>query len=366
MNLKTFRQKITASLAAVALGGTMIFSAPVAEAIDAGSIIGIGGAILSGTIQMKQAQLEIEHLNNTEKGRRELYNAFREKYGVNNDAKLNARLSSIMTNLSNAVAVVDISIVDKPYLYFISADDSVNAGCGLGHVMMVNVGTFKNIHSDDEIAAIVGHEMGHGQKDHTAKSTKKRINKATLAQIGVSAAGGGTLAGIIGTIALTNSVAHGDRKQETEADNLAWEYMLHTNYNIGACAAVQQKFVEMFGASNRSTILNPSDHPDSDKRRDNYVKKLYEYSGKHTSARDGVVTVNGKTFMTVAKTSKMSSAERSYFVLGNLAKAFHEGKNNYAATVSNGKVYLGDQEIVTPVSGDESAETLAARLNAIK
>ena len=110
-----------------------------------------------------------------------------------------------------------------------------------------------------------------------------------LANVAVSAAGGTTLASVVGSIALTNSVAHGDRKMETEADNLAWEYMLRTNYNIGACAAVQQRFVEIFGAKNKSTILNPSDHPDSDKRRDNYAKKLFEYSGKHAEAKDGVV-----------------------------------------------------------------------------
>ena len=367
MALKNLRKKITATVAAGAIGCGVIFSAPApAEAIGVGDIVGIGGAVLSGTVQMKQAQAQIDKFNNTEGGRQELLNQFRQKYGVNNDPTINKRMDSIMQNLSAAVAVVDPSINDKPYLYFVSADKSFNAFCSMGHVMTVNTGAFDNLTTDDEIAAVVGHEMGHGQKDHVAKGTKKRINKTTLASIGVSAAGGSTLANAIGAIALTNSVAHGDRKYETEADNLAWEYILNTNYNIGACAAVQQKFVEMFGGKYNTTILNPSDHPDSDKRRDNYANKLYEYSGKHASAKDGVVTVNGKTFMTVAQTSTMSSAERAFFVLGNLAKSYHTGKNKSEATVKNGTVYLGDQAIVTSTSDDESAATLAARLNEIK
>jgi len=367
MILKTLRKKITATLAAGVIGCGIIFSTPApVEAIGVGEIIGIGGAVLSGSAQMSEAKKQIAYANETEQGRQELYQKFRKEYGVNNDATLNARLKSIMANLSNAVAVVDPTIKDKPYLYFISADKTLNAACSMGHVMMVNTGAFDYIKTDDEIAAIVGHEMGHGQKDHVAKGMKKRINKVMLANIGVSAAGGSDLAAIIGTLALKNSVAHGDRKQESEADNMAWEYMLNTNYNIGACAAVMQRLAEIGGEKSGSNILNPSDHPETGKRRDNYATKLYEYSGKHASARDGVVTVNGKTFMTVAQTSTMSSAERSFFVLGNLAKAYHTGKNHFDATVKNGTVYLGDQAIVTPTSGDESAATLADRLNAIK
>ena len=370
MNLKNLTKKIAATLAATAIGLSITFSVPKnVEAFGIGDAINIGGALIQGNAQMKQAQKEIDVLDKTEEGRQYLFNYYREQVGVNTDANLNSRLSAIMTNLTNAVKAVepdDTSIIERPYLYFVSADKNFNAFCSMGHVMTVNTGAFDNVANDDEIAAIVGHEMGHGQRDHAAKGTKKKINKQMLANVAVSAAGGTTLASVVGSIALTNSVAHGDRKMETEADNLAWEYMLRTNYNIGACAAVQQRFVEIFGAKNKSTILNPSDHPDSDKRRDNYAKKLFEYSGKHAEAKDGVVNVNGKKFLTVAATDKMSSAERAYFVLGNLARAYHDGKNSSQATVSNGTVYLGDQAIITPTSDDESAAVLAERLNEIK
>lgn len=370
MNLKNLTKKITATLSAGVIGASIIFSAPAtAQAFGIGEIIGIGGAILQGQVDMNQAKKEIEVLNATEEGRQYLFNMFREKYGVNDDYTINNRLKNIMTNLTAAVKATDPadnSINERPYLYFVSADKSLNAFCSMGHVMTVNTGAFTYLATDDEIAAIVGHEMGHGQKDHVAKGIKKSINKQMLANVAVTAAGGSTLANIVGTIALNNSVAHSDRKQETEADNLAWEYIQRTNYNLGACAAVMQRLAELYGEKNNSNILNPSDHPDTDKRRDNYATKLYEHSGKHCSARDGVVTVNGKTFLTAGATSNMSSAERAYFVLGNLAAAFHEGKNKSNATVSNGTVYLGNQAIITPNANDESAETLAARLNEIK
>lgn len=361
MNLK---KKITSALTAAAVGLSLTLGTP---AVTEAAVVEDAAIILAqGWALNKQIDANIKRFNDTEEGRQELYQKFREKYGVCEDYEYNATLDRIMTNLTRGVEVVDPTIRKKPYIYFVSAQESVNAACSMGHVMMVNAGTFRKITNEDELAAIVGHEMGHGQKDHVAKGNKKRLNKMVVASLAGAAVGGGALTGIVADVALANSIAHGDRKQESEADLLGFEYMLHTDYNPGACAAVMQKFVEMENGKNSSSIFNPSDHPESSKRRDTYVKKLFEYSGKHVTAKNGVVTVNNKTFMTVAPSADMSGAERSYLVLGNLAVAYHRGQNKYAATVQNGVVMLGNQPIIAPIAGDESAEVIAERLNAIK
>ena len=363
--LKKLSKKITAGITAAALGVSLTISAPPAPA-EANVLTDILITGVSATMSYNQMNKQFKALNDTEEGRDALYRQFQEKTGVNNDPTLNARLDRIMENLTRAVGEIDESIYDKPYKYYVSSDESLNAFCSLGHVMVVNTGAFNYLSTDDEIAAIVGHEMGHGQKDHVIKGNKKRLNKLVAAQLGAAAAGGGTIASIVASVTANNSIAHGDRKHETEADNLGWEYMLNTDYNIGATAAVMQRLAELYGEKNNSNILNPSDHPDTGKRRDNYANKLYEYSGKHAFAKDGVVTINDQTFTTVAATNSMSSAERAYFVLGNLAKAYHNGKNSADATVYNGTVYLGDIAIMTPAVGDEDAYTLAERLNSIK
>ena len=362
---KNLTKKITAGITAAAVGLTVICTAPATAAAEV-SWETIAGTVISATISYNQLNKELKLVNDTEEGRMQLFQQFQQKQGVNNDPVLNSRLDKIMQNLTRAVGKVDKTIYDKPYKYFISNEKTLNAACSLGHVMMVNTGTFDYLPTDDEIAAIVGHEMGHGQKDHVMKGSKKRLNKLVAAQLGAAAAGGGTVASAVASVMATNSIAHGDRKLETEADNLAWEYILHTDYNIGAPAAVMQRLAELYGEKNNSNFLKPSDHPDTDKRRDNYANKLYEYSDKHASAKNGVITINGKTFTTVAATDSMSSAERSFFVLGNLAKAYHNGKNVSEATVTDGTIYLGNIAIMTPDYGDEDAYTLAQRLNEIK
>lgn len=368
MNLK---KKIVAASTAAVLGLSLTFGAPaqIAEAGGLETAIKIGAIFAQGASLKSQAREVVKHLNETEEGRQSLYQTFKEKKGVDTSYEYNSRLELLMTNLTRGVAAVDPSINDKPYLYFVADDDSLNAACGMGHVMMVNRGAFNALPTEDELAAVVGHEMGHGQKDHAAKSVDKDVNKQITAGVISAALGGDVITSMITGIAVEHTSAHKDKKFETEADLLSIDYLVNTPYNIGATAAVMQRFVELSIGKKRSTIeamFNPSDHPDSEKRRDACAKKLTEFSGNHVTAKDGVVSVNKKTFVNVAATDKMSAAERSYFVMGNLARAYHSGQNKYDATVQNGTVMLGSQAIITPIAGDEDAYTLAERLNSIK
>lgn len=356
-------------LSAIALGVSLALGTPTPAQAASDFIPSAVAILLKGAELNAQISSDVKYLNNTNQGQQKIYQDAREKFGVNEDPEYNAQLDKIMANLTHGVAAVDPTIKDKPYVHFVSAQKELNAGCFMGHVMMVNAGTFEVIKNEDEIAAIVGHEMGHGQKDHVAKGSKKNLQKQVIAALAGQAVGGGALTNIITQIALNQSVAHGSRKFETEADLLGFEYMVHTHYNPGACAAVMQKFVELsigLKQSGTEKFFIPSDHPDSEKRRDNYVKKLFEYSGKHVTAKDGVVIVNNKNLIKVASSSTMSSAERSYFILGNLAVAYHKKQDKHNATVQNGVVMLGNQPIIEPLDGDEDAQTIADRLNAIK
>lgn len=166
----------------------------------------------------------------------------------------------------------------------------------------------------------------------------------------------------IDTVAISKSA-------EWEADNLAFDYVINAGYNPGAAAAIWQRVEEKYGKSKSSfagEIFSPSDHPTHQQRRENYVKKLHEYSGKHVTAEKGVVKVNGKAFVQPAAAEGQSGAERSYFVLGNLAAAYHNGHNKSNAYASGNTLMLGQQPIMTCHAGDPSASELANLLNSIK
>ena len=376
---KTFK-KICAVAAAGMLGLSLIFSSTTTSTAEAAK-------------QKTQAEQEVEkyslkELNTTKEGQRALYNYFCELKGVNSNPNKNARLNSIMATLSKAVSTVDPTISNLPYLHFVNNDTSLNAFCTFGHVMSVNAGTFDAIVNDDELAVVIGHEMGHGQKDHPFKGYKATQQKVLWANIGASIAGsvvggaGSVLTDLGTSILLNQSVAHGTKSQEKEADDLAMEYIMHTNYNPGACAAIWQRFIDISGTAIQTKaemFFNPSDHPNHVARRDKYVKKLYEYSGKKVTVKElsrtkvnekevtrTMLIINGKNFMETAAANGMSAAERSYFVLGNLAAAYHNGQDKLGANVKSGTVYLGNQAIITPAADDEPAQTIADKLNAIR
>lgn len=325
-------------------------------------------AILGAGISMAQTHQALKHLDNTEEGRQELFQYMKEKQGINNDPYLNNRLDNIMGNLHNAVAQVDTSINDKPYNYFINPETSFNAACSLGHNMTVNTGIFNLLKTDDEIAVVLGHEMAHGQKNHVLKGYESTIPVQLL---GTAVAAGGGVAGNVAANVAVNYIdkVHITKPNEWEADNLSFDYLIHSNYNLGATAAVWQKVMEQYDNNTNNfsgDLFSPSDHPTHTERRDSYARKLTEYSKGKVTVADGQVQINGKFFVAPAASDSMSGAERSYFVAGNLARVYHSTATPAEATVYNGTVYVGDQAIMTPVANDLSAWDLANQFNSIK
>ena len=375
MEFKKISRKAAAAmlLSASLVGGELAIAPPAtAEAFSLSNINDIGSIVVTG---VKYAQLrsqikqQTDYLDNDPNGRQVMYNDWRNKTGVDYNENLNWRLENMMQNMTAAVRAVDASIDKHPYYYYLNPDDSFNAFCGLGHVMSVNHGAFDYISCDDELAVIVGHEMGHGQKSHAAKGMVKTLDKQLLASVASSVAGGTDLTDMVAGMALKNGVVHATKSNEWEADNLSWEYMTHSNYNPGACAAIWQRVIDKLGNNSQSGAalwFNPSDHPNHAARRDNYAKKLTAYSGKHVTDKDGVVYVNGKKFVTPAPAGGMSTKERSYFVMGNLAAAYHNGHNKAGVTANGNTVMMGAQPILTCTADDEAAQTLADRLNSIK
>ena len=322
MTKKSLKKKIAAFISAGVLGVTALFTAapaPVAEASLLEAIIGVG-------VQAAAVNQQLNYLNND--GRQEMYQSMQGEYGVYEDAEINAMLDRIMDNLSRGIAEIDPSINDKPYNYFVNQDTSFNAFCTVGHNLSVNVGLFSLLTYEDEVAVVLAHEMGHGQKEHVVKGFRKSIpvaiGSAVLAE-STGGLGGAVLGAVLNNQLMARSIT---KPQEWEADNLAFDYICRTSYNPGACAAVWQRVAEKMASGGRDNfvgeIFSPADHPTNEQRRDNYAKKLTELSCNHITVADGTITVNGKNFLVCADdaANDVSAAERSFLVAGRLARLY--------------------------------------------
>lgn len=352
---------------AITLGvNVAAFDSPSAEAFSLKKAAGV----IDTVKEQDQIKKSLNFYEN--EGRHELFEAIKKEDGVNNDPGYNQMLDRIMKKLSAGVAVSDPSINDKPYNYFVNPEEFFNAYCTLGHNVSVNTGVFYFFNGyEDGVASVVAHEIAHGQKNHPIAGAKKKMTVDLVTKIAGTAINSN---GIIAADVLANQVktVGVTRKNETEADTVAFTYMVDAGYNIGAPAMVWQRVIEFSGDPKSKgaldDILNPSTHPESTTRRDAYAKLLTEYSNKKIAvdAKTGEVKVNGKVLIRPASTESMSGAQRSYIVAGNLARVYHNGGTISVARNDNGTLKIGDRAIVTPVKGDPTTDELVTLFNSIK
>ena len=328
---------------------------------------------LSAGLAMFQVGAEYAYLNKQvsyldNKGRDEYMGQIKDKYGVNTDPTANAMLARIMTRLSDAVALTDDSIVKKPYNYFVNNDKSFNAFCTLGHNMSVNIGAFTKLnYNEDELAFVIAHEMGHGQKNHPAAGVKRALPLSILGALYASQnrnSASSVGAALVTTIGTAKWVT---KPMESQADKLAFDYAVAAGYNVGGGAALWQHILEQNGSKSSGFAELFNDHPTSVSRRDNYNKKITEWSKNQVTVNKetGLITVAGKPFYTPAKTSSMSPQEQAFLIAGNLSAVFHEGGQHDAVWTNSENVLLVGEQPVMSLDGVTEADAVEKRLRDI-
>ncbi len=328
---------------------------------------------LSAGLAMFQVGAEYAYLNKQvsyldNKGRDEYMGQIKNKYGVNTDPTANAMLARIMARLSDAVALTDDSIVKKPYNYFVNNDKSFNAFCTLGHNMSVNIGAFDKLnYNEDELAFVIAHEMGHGQKNHPAAGVKRALPLSILGALYASQnrnSASSVGAALVTTIGTAKWVT---KPMESQADKLAFDYAVAAGYNVGAGAALWQHILEQNGSKSSGFAELFNDHPTSVSRRDNYNKKITEWSKNQVTVNKetGLITVAGKPFYTPAKTTNMSPQEQAFLIAGNLSAVFHDGGQHDAVWTNSENTLLVGEQPVMSFDGVADADAVEKRLRDI-
>ncbi len=143
-------------------------------------------------------------------------------------------------------------------------DSSINAFCLSGGKIGVLTGSMTKINAtDDELAALIGHEISHALRDHG----REKMSKKLLTSLGILAASSAGL----GDIAVSGTSLVGDyginlpgsRKLETEADLLGLEIMVRAGYNPQGAVSFWNKVLAQEKAGTKVDFL--STHPASEK-----------------------------------------------------------------------------------------------------
>lgn len=169
-----------------------------------------------------------------------------------------------------------VRLIDSPEL---------NANCGPGGKIIFYSGIITKLKlNDDEIAAIMGHEIAHALREHSRESMSKAYG-VEMAKLGLGAVLGVSqdAMAIADTAVQYGMMLPNSRGAETEADLLGIELAARAGYNPNGAVSLWQKMEQ---ASQGAPAEFMSTHPASSTRISNLqanmpkVMPLYEQSRK--------------------------------------------------------------------------------------
>ncbi|HQP10004.1 MAG TPA: M48 family metallopeptidase, partial [Candidatus Omnitrophota bacterium] len=155
------------------------------------------------------------------------------EYAILSDIDVNERVETILARIA---AVCD----RKDLVYFIKVldDDPINAVSLPGGYVYVFRGLIEKVGSDDELAGVIAHEVGH----ITARHGVKRMQAAYAAmvlQVASIPAGGRVASGV--NLAINSMFMEYSQEDEFEADRLAVKYLKKAGYDPRAMVTFFEK-----------------------------------------------------------------------------------------------------------------------------
>jgi putative metalloprotease len=186
---------------------------------------------------------------------------------------------------------------------FACADGSVRVFAGLMDVM-----------DDNELLAVIGHEIGHVVNHDTRDAIKAAYKKEALLDAASSQSTkietlSGSQLGKIGSAMIDSKHS---RKQESQADTFSYDFMKKNGYDVNAVESafkILQNLSE--GAESSFMTKMMSSHPDSGKRADDAKKRAVKdglYKAYVPQKIDNTVPVKAKT--TTKTTAKKAVAKK--------------------------------------------------------
>ena len=123
---------------------------------------------------------------------------------------------------------------DYTYNFYVIEGDDFNAFTTPGGHVYVYEGLMKALKTDDRIAGVVAHEVGHCAAKHVAKKFQKALGYNLLYNVAVTAASGSSAQSVVqlgsGTVMKLAMSAY-SRKDEYEADRLGVKYATLAGYD---------------------------------------------------------------------------------------------------------------------------------------
>lgn len=186
----------------------------------------------------------------------------KKKNNVNRDPAQVARVRTISNRLIAQTPAFRPDAKAWQWEVNVLTSAEVNAWCMPGGKVAVYTGLIDKLKvTDDELAAVIGHEISHALREHARERASEKMVAGSVISIGSALLGVGSLGqqgaeyAYMGVIGLPNS-----REHEREADRIGVELAARAGYDPRAAITLWQKMGQV-GGSAPPTFL--STHPSS-------------------------------------------------------------------------------------------------------
>lgn len=201
-------------------------------------------------------------------------------YGVTQDRELNTYVSGVGMAMASKSHRPDM-----PYSFQVVNANYVNAYAFPGGTIAATRGIMLEIDNEAELAALLGHEIGHVNARHTASRMSSQTAIGVLFGITGIAVGAkyggewGALFGGLGGIGAGLLLASYSRDDERQADQLGMEYMVRADYNPDGMIGLMDMLNEQHSAEPSALQVMFATHPMSSERLATARKRAYsEYA----------------------------------------------------------------------------------------
>ena len=197
---------------------------------------------------------------------------FSSDFGKVQDSKLNRYVSQIGNKMA-----ASSHRPHMPYSFRVVNATYINAYAFPGGSIAATRGIMLSLDNEAELAALLGHELGHVNARHSAEQMSKgQLTQAIAGGIsvlaGTQSAALGDLAGQLGQISAGALLASYSRDNEREADALGMEYMVGAGYGSEGFVGLMDLLNSMSKHKTTSVDLLFATHPMSQERYDTAVQ----------------------------------------------------------------------------------------------
>ena len=215
------------------------------------------------------------------------------KGALDKDPAQVARVKAIVSRLIPQTAAFREDAPKWAWESHVLSTDEVNAWCMPGGKVAVYTGLINKLQvTDDELAAVMGHEMGHALREHTREQmSQQAITQTAIGGLGALFGIGDLGQSAAGMVANVTMQLPKSRGMETEADRIGVELAARAGYNPQAAIALWQKMEKLAGSQPPKWL---STHPPSADRVADLQNQIAKVMPLYQAAKAGAAASAGK------------------------------------------------------------------------